>query len=48
MIGRARRRPSARVHVGFAGVADEPANDAPYRLLSDVSFGEDVFMQSLT
>lgn len=26
----------------------EPANDAPYRLLKDVSFGEDVVVQSFT
>jgi UDP-2-acetamido-3-amino-2,3-dideoxy-glucuronate N-acetyltransferase len=29
-------------------VAAEPANDAPYRLLNDVEFGEDVFVHSFT
>jgi acetyltransferase-like isoleucine patch superfamily enzyme len=29
-------------------VADAPANDAPYRLLSDVEFGRDVVVQSFT
>jgi acetyltransferase-like isoleucine patch superfamily enzyme len=27
-------------------VADRPANDAPYRLIDDVSFGEDVVVQA--
>jgi len=27
-------------------VADQPSNDAPYRLLDDVSFGEDVVVQA--
>jgi UDP-2-acetamido-3-amino-2,3-dideoxy-glucuronate N-acetyltransferase len=29
-------------------VADAPANDAPYRLIRDVSFGSDVAVQSFT
>jgi len=29
-------------------VADEPANDAPYRRIVDVDFGEDVIIQSFT
>ena len=29
-------------------MAAEPANDAPYRLISDVDFGEDVFVHSFT
>jgi UDP-2-acetamido-3-amino-2,3-dideoxy-glucuronate N-acetyltransferase len=29
-------------------VADAPANDAPYRLISDVSFGEDVVVQAFS
>jgi UDP-2-acetamido-3-amino-2,3-dideoxy-glucuronate N-acetyltransferase len=29
-------------------VADAPANDAPHRLLDDVSFGEDVVVRSFT
>jgi acetyltransferase-like isoleucine patch superfamily enzyme len=29
-------------------VADVPRNDAPYRLLADVEFGEDVVVQSFT
>jgi UDP-2-acetamido-3-amino-2,3-dideoxy-glucuronate N-acetyltransferase len=29
-------------------VAGEPANDAPYRLIADVSFGRDVVVQSFT
>jgi UDP-2-acetamido-3-amino-2,3-dideoxy-glucuronate N-acetyltransferase len=29
-------------------MAAEPANDAPYRLLRDVEFGEDVRVQSFT
>jgi UDP-2-acetamido-3-amino-2,3-dideoxy-glucuronate N-acetyltransferase len=29
-------------------VADAPANDAPYRLISDVDFGEGVIVQSFT
>ena len=29
-------------------MADAPANDAPYRLISDVSFGENVVVQAFT
>jgi UDP-2-acetamido-3-amino-2,3-dideoxy-glucuronate N-acetyltransferase len=29
-------------------VASQPANDAPFRLLDDVDFGEDVFVHSFT
>ena len=29
-------------------MADEPANDAPYRLIADVEFGERVIVQSFT
>ena len=29
-------------------MADEPANDAPYRRIVDVDFGEDVIIQSFT
>jgi acetyltransferase-like isoleucine patch superfamily enzyme len=29
-------------------VADEPANDAPYRLINDVTFGEGVIVQAFT
>ena len=29
-------------------MADAPANDAPYRLIQDVAFGEDVVVQSFT
>jgi UDP-2-acetamido-3-amino-2,3-dideoxy-glucuronate N-acetyltransferase len=29
-------------------VADRPANEAPYRLIADVEFGEDVVVQSFT
>jgi UDP-2-acetamido-3-amino-2,3-dideoxy-glucuronate N-acetyltransferase len=29
-------------------VAEEPANDAPYRLINDVAFGEDVVVYSFT
>jgi acetyltransferase-like isoleucine patch superfamily enzyme len=29
-------------------VADKPVNDAPYRLLNDVEFGDDVVVQSFT
>ena len=29
-------------------MADEPANDAPYRLIADVAFGERVIVQSFT
>lgn len=31
-----------------SGVADAPANEAPYRLLHDVQFGEGVVVQSFT
>jgi UDP-2-acetamido-3-amino-2,3-dideoxy-glucuronate N-acetyltransferase len=29
-------------------MADAPANDAPYRLIDDVTFGDDVFVHSFT
>jgi UDP-2-acetamido-3-amino-2,3-dideoxy-glucuronate N-acetyltransferase len=29
-------------------VRSEPANEAPFRLIADVSFGDDVFVQSFT
>ena len=31
-----------------SAMADRPANDAPYRLLDDVSFGDDVIVQAFT
>jgi UDP-2-acetamido-3-amino-2,3-dideoxy-glucuronate N-acetyltransferase len=34
--------------VACRSVPAEPANDAPYRLITDVSFGEGVFVQSFT
>src|SRR3954469_22989479 len=46
MIG----RPSANLRPGVAcdAVPAEPSNDAPYRMIDDVSFGEGVIVQSFT
>ena len=40
------RKPPPRLP--FRAVASEPANEAPFRLIADVSFGEGVIVQSFT
>jgi UDP-2-acetamido-3-amino-2,3-dideoxy-glucuronate N-acetyltransferase len=38
--------PSSRRSTATSAVGNSPANDAPYRLINDVEFGEDVFVYS--
>ncbi len=40
--------PSSRPSATTSRVADAPANDAPYRLISDVDFGENVVVYPFT
>jgi UDP-2-acetamido-3-amino-2,3-dideoxy-glucuronate N-acetyltransferase len=40
--------PSSRWSRPTSGVADQPSNDAPYRLIHDVSFGEGVVVHAFT
>ena len=43
-----RLRRSSRHCAITSRVADAPANDAPYRLINDVAFGDDVHVQAFT